>query len=226
MTRLHRKVLSIALLVAAVVIGLDAISNAIEADINQGTYSSRSKDTVLVNVVNGGFTKSEEDLTCSLLTNPTDYPNAQLVGTEDGTHGTYSLWLYEHPITTQSLRHVSMNYGGMCGIAFEEDFGGVITNRVPLDIARSLVYQMYSHFAERAGGVDVYGGRMLASISDNSGQGNHGYVDPALDQKLSIDSVDLWALNQLGINFPAGSYHLIDIDNAWQYDSQPVDVEL
>lgn len=215
MNRIRRKLVSISLLVAAAVIGFDVISKAIDARVNYSTYPIDFPDVALVST-------AANNPACSLLDNPANYPNAELVGSQEGESGLYELWLYEHPITTELLRYVSLDLGGMCGLAYDEDFDEAITSHVPLDVARSLVYQMFSYYAEEVGGIDVYRDRMLRSINDpsSSGQEMHGYIDPGenVDTSVKIDSVDLWAFNQLGINLPAGSYTVIDIDNAWAYD--------
>ena len=214
MRRRTRKISAITGVVAFAIIGFHGITRAIEADV-ESAYQ-KSWDAVLVSSEIDDASANTEQIKCQ----PTVAPGIEieLVGEVESERGLYRMWFYDSP-NGDYATDVTVKWGEACGLAFTR-YDEAITNRVPLEIARSLTLQLYREAAKVQGGVEQYSANMSASFAEaiehNDGYSYRGQAPE--DPRAEITSVQAWAFGQLGIELPEGSYRIRDIDNAWQYE--------
>jgi hypothetical protein len=202
-------------LVASVVVSFRGVNTLIAADINNYTKKDSAE---LVSLF-----KSEigDDELCSPIS---DSNTAVLVGEEQGTHGIYRMWTYRDPEQGTDIKRVSMRFGDMCATMYDSRVDDAITNRVPLIIARNLTLDAIRKIAEEQGGLEAYRQNILNSytemLEDDLGPHPLRPDAPSDNGQLPIiTSVDLWALNEVGVILPMNTYEVNNIDDAWIYDN-------
>ena len=209
-----KKFFILGLAVTSLVVVSKGVQIAINADVQRLSADAAPKVELIAATTNH-LTKQGED-TCV----PTTNPEAELIGEEQGDRGTYRLWVYQVPTSGRINQQVTIDFGEACGTAYDQRFDEAVTNRIPLETARSLTLQLFQNRVEIAGGIEAYRDIFLASFNEAEDSSSHPYLPNEEDreEKLVLTSVELWALNELGIVPPAGSYDTRDIDEAWEYD--------
>lgn len=99
--------------------------------------------------------------------------------------------------------------GPVCGVSYDPFIDTAITDRIELDIARSLSLQSYQHSINEAGGIENF----ETDFKDNLEEQN---LDPF--ERPKFTSVDVWVWKQIGLNVPSDQYVLQDIDRNYKYD--------
>lgn len=217
--RRMRKVGATISIVALLVIGFHGITKAIEADVDGAYQNNWSAALVSNKTPSDSSLKKAESPACESIQSLVDKGiEVELVGEAEGENGLYQMWFYDLP-TGDYATDVTILWGEACGLAYTQ-YDDAITNRVPLDVARSLTLQFYRKIAADQGGVEQYEANLRASFSEEGHEHDFRYRDqePTEVTKPEITSVQAWAWNELGVNLPTGSFTIKNIDDEWQYD--------
>ena len=119
------------------------------------------------------------------------------------------LWLYE-PKSTSTERgtdhedtrtRVTSLFGEACGIAYDSSYGSVITERVPLSVARSLTRELFQSLAETSGGIEQFKTEILQNLEYSREVRESGRRSMSAEMP-TYTSVEIWALNEIGIAIP------------------------
>lgn len=98
----------------------------------------------------------------------------------------------------------------VCGTSYDPFIDDAITDRIELDVARSLSLQLYQYRVEEAGGIDNYQAEFLDNLKNR-------HFNPY--DIIVFTSVDLWVWEQIGLNIPRDQYdHIENIDDNYKYD--------
>lgn len=195
------------------VVALSLVTRAIEADVTVIYGDKLSTETKFVSLKN-----EPEEFPCTSLQDMSDRGvDIELIAEVESGRELFQMWLYQDPNTMMLETTVSkVMVSGICGLAYTPN-DEAITNRVPLDIARQLRLQSYEVLIEQAGGLEAYQAHVTGAF-DGTGHIHGPHDGEDNNYLIKIESVDKWALDQLGIELPAGTYEIVDIDDAWQYD--------
>lgn len=192
-----------------------------KADVDANTFANYadSHNHSKVSLVSFNANKVQpEDVACESIRNKiASGIEVEMVGTTtDGRGITYRMWYYEHQ--AQFFTIVSAELGNQCGLAFSSGLETYITERVPLAVARDLTTQFYRKIVNAQGGVESYEQNVRASLAPPNSNHQHSSVHTNQPQSgLPITSVDEWAMNEIGIILPPGTFTVTDIDDEWQY---------
>jgi hypothetical protein len=135
----------------------------------------------------------------------------------DSQGNEHVLWRYTKG--TQGGNDAGDNYfikvttllGSVCGATYEPSVDTAITDRIELNTARELYLQTYQLLVEEAGGKDSFQREFLDNLEEQN-------LDPF--EQPSLTSVEVWVLNELGIEVPENQYQLEDIDSNYRYDGE------
>ncbi|MEM6453183.1 MAG: hypothetical protein AAF703_23060 [Cyanobacteria bacterium P01_D01_bin.105] len=223
MKKRYQKLGLIAVGVALLVMGFNALMTAIEIDVERGLVMSQPKAELVFHRLVTKVTKVTKgnDGIDRMRCIPNGHSDARAMGEVYGEHGFYQIWWYQEN-DGRFYQEVSLMFGESCAVVYGEQFDAAITNRVPLDVARALTVQFYQVIAEGFGGIEIYREHMTSSSSDDIEVENSADLPvPGGETEVlpEITSVDLWALQELGIILPPKTYSVLDIDDAWQYEN-------
>ncbi|MGB3766578.1 MAG: hypothetical protein WA947_08460 [Phormidesmis sp.] len=213
-----RRFIIISLSVIGLIFGLNLLNRAIALDVNREPSSGK------IQIVTSRPKDVSRELPCESLQNVANRGvEVEHIGDYQHESGLFQMWLYQDENLGIPVTNVTkVTNQDICVLAYSQ-YDEAITNRVPLEVARSLTLQLHQKLADISGGVEAYKANFLASVNDE-GEGydfdpsTPGNNDSNRDQTIEINSVDKWALEQLGIALPEGRFRVIDIDDAWQYD--------
>ncbi len=217
MKKRTKKIALIAGGVALIVVFFNVLVKAIASDVNTLMFNQNPS----AQLVSTQARQKENDKhqTCA----PSEpKQNVRLMGEQQGPNGLYQIWFYDKD--DWPYQEVSIAFGEACGIAYNEEVDDEITNRVPLNIARSLKLQLYEKVVEDFGGVEAYTDFMVGSFDAETLDGNHGHGASESTKLIPISSVDYWALQRVGIELPEDRLEVINIDDKWDYDYEPQDI--
>jgi hypothetical protein len=95
-----------------------------------------------------------------------------------------------------------LDFNGVCGTSYNSAWGQTLSEQVDMSVARSLRLQAYRTIAESIGGIEALKQEVMQSVEE-----------PSLDGSLpSFSPENIWALEQLGIFPPEGSYTVQEIE--------------
>lgn len=227
MRRKYRRLLKIASLICALAISLHGINWLAKAAVDR-EYNAIINGSKKVEYVSNTNSAKQDNLTAPQHDScrPKNSGEATIAATATDSRGySYALWLYE-PKSTNTERgtdhedtrtRVTSLFGEACGIAYDSSYGSVITERVPLSVARSLTKQLFQSLAETSGGIEQFKTEIMQNLEHSREVRESGRRSMSAEMP-DYTSVEIWALNEIGITIPDGYYELIDIDDRWAYD--------
>ena len=191
-------------------------------------YSSAMGNGTKTEYVSNTIQDTNPEHTPHLHCAPENSVSSTIVGTQTDSRGVpYAMWLYEPASEDEemgtdsgsenSVLMVTSLFGQACGLAYNANYGGYITERVPLSVARSLTSQLFKYFSDNAGGFEQFKTDILQTLEysyDMRASGRR-FMD---SEEPTYTSVEIWAFNDIGITIPTDYYKLVDIDDKWIYD--------
>ena len=219
----NRKRLFLSLAACVITVTMKMVTGAVEADVSNNWSS-----ITLVNKVEQGIeliqVKNGPVFPCESMQNRIDAGEyAEIVATVRDGDFEYQMWQFsvpEIPLLV-GVTQTNLDRSVCIGIAVSgyEPPGTPITETLALPVARKLTLGSMQTQIEREGGIEAYQSAITQSFYVNA----HGYEsgtgddDVVADLQFQIDSVTIWAFDQLGIELPEGRYTVVDIDNAYVY---------
>ena len=222
MRRKIRKFFIVVAAVAVVIVATNAITQAISLDVKQTfTRAERAEQAVLAQAVTPPSRVLPSEACQSLHQMIQAGTLVELVGEQvDKRNLLYQMWYHDVP---ENYFTVTVMFGEACGIAYHQ-YDEAITNRVPLEVARSLTLQFYQKLADVQGGVSAYQkflneSYVAATVEEHELDSSFRSGSPTEHQLAIVTSVEAWAYEQMGITLPKGTYQVLNIDDAWIYDN-------
>lgn len=128
-----------------------------------------------------------------------DVTDVRLLGRYEDSVALYQLWEY----TGENGYKMSgtLLFGEVCGTTYDPVYGDEITDRIPLEGARSLTVQLLEQKIEEAGGIENFEADLAATLSEIEGG------------KPELTSVYVWALHENGVEISEDLYTVRDIDD-------------
>lgn len=133
---------------------------------------------------------------------PENASNAEYIGQYQDTQALFTIWNFDiggQPV----LRINSLFSGDVCGLAFDSRYNQFFSDDMSQNLSRQLALVFYSEKIEEAGGVDAYQRSIDEELQESLQSGEPRYFSDEY----------IWALSELGINFPEGSYEIFDPNN-------------
>lgn len=186
----RKKFIATIVVVTSLIIGFYSLTKGYEASIAKYPISPGAE------LVSFGQKTSESVRGQECLSdNVTD---VHLLGEYEDSTALYQLWEY----TGENGYEMSATllFGEACGIAYDPAYGDEITDRIPLEGARSLTVQLLERAIEDSGGIENFEADLIVHLSDSEGG------------KPELTSVYVWALDELGVEVPKNLYTVRAID--------------
>lgn len=133
---------------------------------------------------------------------PENASNTEYIGQYQDIHSLFTIWSLD--VSGQPILRINSLFGGnVCGLAFDSRYDQFFSDKMPQSLSRQLALVFYTRRVEQAGGVDVYQRSIDEALQESLQSGEHRYFSDEY----------IWALSELGINFPEGSYKIFDPNN-------------
>lgn len=192
----YKKYLALALMTIISVLLFHRMEGAI-SDMTKVSYPSspQSLQAELVANKQGGEEPGRKCL-------PENASNAQFIGQYQDTHELFTIWNLE--VEGEPVLRINSLFGGeVCGLAFDSRYNHFFSDELSQELSRQLALIFYEKKIEEAGGLDAY----------------QRFIDEGLQEALQYGETRyfsdeyIWALSELGINVPEGSYEIFDPNN-------------
>lgn len=220
----YKKLIVLAMTSLMVVVSISWITRAIAYDVYGKGYSDEhdhSNEMTMPSTI--GEVVAADELKCDALKVKADSGiQIEKIGESTDSRGfPYTMWFYVDQASF--VTPVTVMFGDKCGMAFMPGVNEYMTERVPLDVSRQLTLQFYEAIATAQGGLDEYREHIQSTFSnpESLDQGSGLADNSEAGSGAIITSLDKWALDQLDIALPEGTYTIIDIDDRWQYEYDP-----
>lgn len=221
LSRKHKRFV-MTMTLTAVIVGVTSLTmNLIKADVNNSWNVSLNASQPPATLVSSR--KQDTRVVCEVIQARIDRgESVRLLSVADDGDRQYQMWDYIDPrniprISVTTTINSDQTCFGMPVTGYEYA-GTPITETIPLDIARELILGAHEIGMAEAGGLAEYQqimDRTFIFDGTNLFAGEGGVPQTPI---VKIDSVNVWALTELGVSLPEGRYEIVNIDDAWKYE--------